>query len=613
MAINVYGWRKPTLELELVEGGSLLANTKYYVTGFMRFTPITYNAVSSPFADVVEITTTSTARSIKITQKTYRDITAFASAGAGVTTVTSTRHCLKTGDVIKIDTGSYAGTWTITKVDANTFTIPTAYVDDVAVQCYTDSVYYNKPAAGNVYMMYYVDTLNPYDANGTFLRRPRWLEQVHQYTYGSQNPVIVTARPTTAGTTGGTMNLKHSLFDNGVYKEVCDDYGLIYIEVIDDVVSLLNIHTAVQNSGFIQNTHLTSISNAQEFTLIGSMAFSNTAALTLNGATLNYICSEVFHRHNAALLTYTGCLINLMPVSFTAQMLSTMNNCVFYNSGTSNNYGWVYGDDTIFYALPRPSYVTNQCDIPNLKYNNLETGGQNNYGIIQNKIYRDTGQDQVFQTSYNQSKLINCTVPSVYWLSLYGTGCRPDIYMMENCTINRSTLNWHYRLTTDSAGSYYNHHFKYLNINVVAADNNIKKCIHNYVVQEGAYLQADFYRRLKLYISNQSGEAIENATINIADNADNIYTGTTDASGYTYIDCLEQKTRFDGYNNSMSNWNPIYDTYYSGFTITVSKEGYTTEKVLLSTLYQTNQYDTVFNISLHGASYPKSRIVNATA
>lgn len=613
MAINVYGWRKPTLELELVEGGTLAANTTYYVIGFMRYTPQTYNSVGSPLSDLYTITTTSTARSIKITQKTYRDITAFASGGTNITTVTSTIHCLKTGDVIKIATGSYAGTWTITKVDANTFTIPTAYVDNVAVQCYTDSVYYNKPSAGIVYMMYYVDTLDPYDANGTFLRRSRWLERVHQFTYGSQNPVVVTAQPTGAGT-DGTMNLKHSLFDNGVYKEVCDDYGLIYIEVIDDVVSLLNIHTAVQNSGFIQNTHLTSISNVQEFTLIGSMTFSNTAALTLNSATLNYICSEVFHRHNAALLTYTGCLIKLMPVSFTAQMLSTMNNCVFYNRGTSNNYQWIFGDDTIFYALPRPSYNTNSCDIPNHKYNNLETGGQDNYGIIQNKIYRDTGQGQIFQTSYNHCKFINCTAPSFYWLSLYGTGCRPDIYMMENCKINRGTYyTWHYRLYTDSAGSYYNHHFKYLNINVDSADNNIKKCIHNYVVQEGAYLQVDFYRRLKLYISNQSGEAIENATINITDNADNIYTGITDASGYTYIDCLEQKTRFDGYDGSSTNWNPTYDTYYSGFTITIDKEGYEQEVIKLDKLYQEGYYDTILNVSLHGASYPKSRIVNATA
>lgn len=35
MAITVYGYRKPTLELELVAGGELIANTKYYVYGYM--------------------------------------------------------------------------------------------------------------------------------------------------------------------------------------------------------------------------------------------------------------------------------------------------------------------------------------------------------------------------------------------------------------------------------------------------------------------------------------------------------------------------------------------------------------------------------------------------
>lgn len=98
MAISVYGWLKPTLELELVEGGTLLANTKYYVRGMMKYNSSTFHNCGSCMSDVYEITTTSTAKSIKITQKTYRDITAFASGGSNITTVTSTRHCLKTGD-----------------------------------------------------------------------------------------------------------------------------------------------------------------------------------------------------------------------------------------------------------------------------------------------------------------------------------------------------------------------------------------------------------------------------------------------------------------------------------------------------------------------------------
>lgn len=61
---------KPTIELTLEEGGSLAANTTYYFSGY-------YNAYNSPYycminsaaADQVSITTTSTAKSIRIKYK----------------------------------------------------------------------------------------------------------------------------------------------------------------------------------------------------------------------------------------------------------------------------------------------------------------------------------------------------------------------------------------------------------------------------------------------------------------------------------------------------------------------------------------------------------------
>ena len=53
--ITVHGWRKPTLTLELVEGGSLAADTKHYIVGIMGYTPSTYLAIGGPTSDVYEI------------------------------------------------------------------------------------------------------------------------------------------------------------------------------------------------------------------------------------------------------------------------------------------------------------------------------------------------------------------------------------------------------------------------------------------------------------------------------------------------------------------------------------------------------------------------------
>ncbi len=605
MAITIYGWRKPTLELELVEGGSLLANTKYYVVGFMRYNPYAYNSVGSPLSNVYEITTTSTARSIKITQKTYRDIQSFADNGDGKTLVNCTRHCLATGDVIKITDGAYAGSWTITKVNYNSFTINKAFSGSTATTCYTDSYRYNYPGYGRlngVGMLYWIYTSSPFDENNDWKSiSSRWTETVYQFVYGIQNPVIITTQPS-ANTSSGYENLQVRRLCKGIYKTVAEEYGLIHIDVQDnDTTTLKNIYDTVIAAGYEYSCFYRDYGVTQIiFDLFGSLVFRGTSTLSVSSAHINLYCSEMYHNEDASKIVFSGCLINLMPLAYTAWMKFTANNCVFYNRGSTVNYGsWIYGDDTIFYATPRQSYQVDTCDIPNLKYTNLATGLEAYYGIIQNKIYRDTDQGQIFQQSYNCSKLINCSIPPIFWVSLYGTGCIPDIYMMENCTVKRGNyLGWHFRLYTDTAGSYFNHHFKYLNVNVDAVDNNIKKCIHNYVIPDGGTMRADFYRRAKFYVKNQAGATIIGASITITDNARNTYTGTTDTNGYVYIDVMEQKTVFPA-SASQTNWVNTYDTYYKNFTITITKDGYDDEIIKLDDIYQTGYYDAVFNVSLN--------------
>lgn len=617
MAINVYGWRKPTLELELVEGGSLLANTKYYVTGFMRFTPQTYNCVSSPFSDVYEITTTSTARSIKITQKTYRDITEFSDSGSGTTICASYRHCLDDGDEIKISTGSYTGTWAITKIDYHTFSIATSYIDNVAVQCYTDNYRYNMPISYSgtlrVGMLYWVHTTPPFDENDNFIQatKSHFTERCYQYEYSVQNPVTISAPLTNETSNSGSDNLEKRNFDKGIFQTMAKEYGLVFVRVEDEDVTLQSINEAVQNSGFIYNSFYNENTYIGEhFNFFGSLFLKGTSTLAVRGAWLNFYFSELAHIDYSNQLVFESCLLNMIPLTFTAEYKFTANDCVLFNKGSSNNYGgWVYGDNTIFYSMPRPSYSAGSCDIPSLKYNNLWDNTQGNYGIIQNKkYYNDLEAAIVFQVSYNYNKLINCEVPSLYWLSSYEKGCIPDIYMGENLTIRKTYNSWDYRFYTNAEGILYNHHFKYLNVNVLSNSTNVKKCVHNYAISSTAYLEADFYRRVIFNIKNQEGLTIEGADVKITDNAGNLYIGTTDSSGYTFIDCLEQKTYFTD-DLSRSNWSSDFDTYYTGFTITITKAGYENEIIKLDKLYQEGFYDTVLQVSLNRVSVKISGIL----
>jgi hypothetical protein len=145
----------------------------------MGYTVQTYGLVGSALSDIHEITTTATDLSIKVTHNTYRNITAFADNGDSRTLITSARHCVAdtvvgaTADTIKIATGSYAGTWTVDEwVSYDQFIINTPYVDNVAVQFYTDSQYYNRPYyGGNTYqgMSVYISNVNPIGSDGLFI------------------------------------------------------------------------------------------------------------------------------------------------------------------------------------------------------------------------------------------------------------------------------------------------------------------------------------------------------------------------------------------------------------------------------------------------------------
>jgi hypothetical protein len=66
-AINITILQKPTLSLELVEGGSLTENTRYYFSGYNHLGSTQHSDSVSPAADQVYIDTNTTHKSIKIT------------------------------------------------------------------------------------------------------------------------------------------------------------------------------------------------------------------------------------------------------------------------------------------------------------------------------------------------------------------------------------------------------------------------------------------------------------------------------------------------------------------------------------------------------------------
>ena len=606
--ITVHGWRQPTLEISLVAGGTLLADTKYYIVGCMGFPPSTYGSVGSQTTVTYDITTTATHRSIQISHKTYRDITNFADNGDSRTLITSARHCVAdavigfNADTIKIATGSYAGTWAVSEwVDYDTFIINTPYVDNVPVQFYTDSIYYNRPktnygSIGAMGMAYYVHTTDPY-ITGIFTTAYNWTRSPWGTTH-IENPTIVTAP---VGSQFGSYCSIPELarYNTGIYA-VLEQYGIPTIE-LSGQVTVQDIHDEVQSSGFIYNFgYYPTAGNAQKpgLSILAAIRSHDDSGFTITGASVTAL-ADINQIYDRNLIKFYNCSINFLHSTFSMGLNFFAEKCTIFNNSTTNSFtGWIAGDGTIFYIIPRPGYSS--VDVPHQHYTNLYTDLQEHYGIVQNKEYRDTGVATLWQNSYNQFKLVNVITYPFYWL--FNFSVYPDIYMLENVTINHSgTALWHFRYYSyDPVG--YTIEVDHLNVDTPDS-NNVKQCITISKIN----ITARFYRRVEFYVQDKDGVDIEEATIHIIDGDSNEYNTVTDIDGYAYLDCLEQKTVFVYADPVVPVHNPAYDTYYTDFVITVVKNGYQIYQETNEQLYQ----DTVKTIALQPSVEYVEGLINA--
>ncbi len=132
MAIVIYKFQQPYLELELVAGGSLDITKTYYFLAYYQKTGGYYHCSHGPCSEEQSISPTAGNQSIKTTWWVYHnDITAFADAGGGQVTVTSVGHGRANSDSVKIiGTTNYNGTFIISNVTTDTFEITNTWVSD---------------------------------------------------------------------------------------------------------------------------------------------------------------------------------------------------------------------------------------------------------------------------------------------------------------------------------------------------------------------------------------------------------------------------------------------------------------------------------------------------
>jgi len=139
MAINIILPPKPVVLLSVESGGSLQASTTYYFRVWWQgLTMPYYGGYAGESSDEVSITTTSTDKSIRMRVSwDNAAISAFADAGSGNVTVTSTGHGLVNGEEVYINsTTNYDGEYTVANSQTNTFDIVSTFVTTEAGHWY---------------------------------------------------------------------------------------------------------------------------------------------------------------------------------------------------------------------------------------------------------------------------------------------------------------------------------------------------------------------------------------------------------------------------------------------------------------------------------------------
>ena len=342
--------------------------------------------------------------------------------------------------------------------------------------------------------------------------------------------------------------------------------------------SLLNVYNECQSAGYEYNcTYSTSgYGSKPHFFLAGGIRGNGAdGKLTVSGINCT-IFGELGSTSSAykGNFQFTNCMIN-MPISTVQKIVNiTATNSIISNPATSNfmSGGAVYGDDNIIQGVP---YLQGAFgDEYPLIWTDEITGLETTYGLYRGKTWKHNG-GVYLQSSYNTVMYENCDMPPQYWVARAST---PDRYLLKDCIMRHSSGNeWNFRVY--GYDTYADHStWKFLNISNPDDNNNVKRVTNNNTL----WNTFNFFRRAKITVQSD-GVLLSGVSISVKDNAGQSYSGTTDLNGYVEIDIIEQMTYIQPSDGLNTTWTGEFDTLYSDFEFTISKDGYETVELYLET------------------------------
>jgi len=566
MAVTVYTLKKPELTVTLQSGGTLLADTTYYIFGYFRnkIGSGYHDYGNSPFGVIQSFTTTTVNRSISVYWKTTYNITGFENAGGGLLRVLSAEHNLATGNEIIIENGVYAGTYTITRENYNSFTIVIAYSSTYATtfRCENGTVgkYGATFASSGVSIVLYISTTNPYYSDTIYdTLTAKYSHAYYSVGYATNN-IVITSEYNTQYYNAFHFSVKYwghvlpawcKVRERGQPTILCDAN-----DTANDIKQAI-IDAKIEDLAYATDFEIVSYGSIFYIGVASTVTFSNISIKML----LSVLSIKNDRKYY---LIFNKCTYVCWYIPYKAYVDCAANDSQLFLSGMERIP--IGNNNTYILQLSINIYIASLA-VEGKLFENAKVTFLTTSGFLLALMSKADAPTMQFECYINNIEITNAYLITDISGNNYGV-LRPA----KNVTIN-SNYSFDVQPTTRIM-AYPDMYFE--NINTSRANNEK----FTYMTYTNPLVDRVHYMRKGIInVKNTLGVAISGADIQIKDNTGRLYTGTTDINGQFTYDVEEQ----------LSTKPLVYmlvapSVLYNNFEITVSKSGMQTSKEVHTSL-----------------------------
>ncbi len=561
MAFRIRKNAAVTISAQAVAGGTLVADTTYYVVAiFNQTTAFRDGDGHSDFTNEVSVLTTSVNRSIQINYSYTVNILSFSDAGGGQVWVqTDGLHCLLANDNITIaGTTNYDGDYLVTfneyADDPDTFKITATWVSDDATGTVTDDT--DDVIGANYYISLHCYTTPSWDGSEwiqAILSSNQWIGPGYSAPPAVQGYTI-TSPPTGSGSYGGSVM---PYWRRDGFPKSITSYDRPYIEVL--TYESWNDIIAYMTTWLPTNSNL-SLGNAQQIErlyFVGHLRWKSLTTLisiTNKDVTIDGASYDTSIANGQEYIQWKYCLYKQIGVR-RPQIAGTFTECVIRSECQDGpQMTSVVVQDCML--LPSSNYTFYGTNSTQIDGGTIQFNSKSRYFWF---VYPDV--------EIPQTRIKNLNIREGYlylYLPYHDAIIAEDTHYLENLNIytpNTTRDIYIYQPSGDRQ-------IEALNVRAPDQTNGICRILRHatYPLNDDIY----FYFSVALRVVDSNGIAIVGATVKMTDKDSNEVSDITDVNGDVSINVKS-------YQN-LATAGDEYGTYtdFNPFVLTVEKDGYQT-------------------------------------